>query len=121
NGDWPPHLHFQIIEDMRVHEGDYPGVCSISERAKYLNNCPNPDLILIDGTLPLLDGYEVTRRIRKLAFRSEVPIVFLSGHAQPSAEAEAFAAGCNDYLVKPYGLVKLGSVLERHLPLGKAT
>lgn len=46
NGDWPPHLHFQIIEDMRVALGDYPGVCSISEREKYLHNCPDPDLIL---------------------------------------------------------------------------
>lgn len=46
NGDWPPHLHFQIIDDMRINKGDYPGVCTISERDKYLNNCPNPDLIL---------------------------------------------------------------------------
>jgi len=46
NGDWPPHLHFQIIEDMRIKEGDYPGVCSISEREKYLLNCPDADLVL---------------------------------------------------------------------------
>jgi peptidoglycan LD-endopeptidase LytH len=46
NGDWPPHLHFQIIEDMELKQGDYPGVCSNKEREKYLHNCPNPDLIL---------------------------------------------------------------------------
>jgi murein DD-endopeptidase MepM/ murein hydrolase activator NlpD len=46
NGNWPPHLHFQIIEDMQFKEGDYPGVCKVSEAAKYLNNCPDPDLIL---------------------------------------------------------------------------
>lgn len=46
NGDWPPHLHFQVIEDMELKEGDYPGVCSKSEREKYLYNCPDPDLIL---------------------------------------------------------------------------
>ena len=46
NGSWPPHLHFQIIDDMRVSKGDYPGVCTPSESEKYLNNCPNPDLIL---------------------------------------------------------------------------
>jgi len=46
NGDWPPHLHFQVIEDMRLNKGDYPGVCTIREREKYLKNCPNPDLIL---------------------------------------------------------------------------
>ncbi len=46
NGDWPPHLHFQIIEDMRINKGDYPGVCTISEREKYLSNCPDADFIL---------------------------------------------------------------------------
>lgn len=46
NGDWPPHLHFQVIEDLRLKEGDYPGVCSTSEREKYLANCPDADLIL---------------------------------------------------------------------------
>ena len=46
NGDWPPHLHFQIIDDIRLNEGDYPGVCTMSERRKYLSNCPDPDLIL---------------------------------------------------------------------------
>ncbi|MEP7142767.1 MAG: peptidoglycan DD-metalloendopeptidase family protein [Ferruginibacter sp.] len=46
NGWWPPHLHFQIIGDMNLKEGDYPGVCTISESEKYLQNCPDPDLIL---------------------------------------------------------------------------
>jgi murein DD-endopeptidase MepM/ murein hydrolase activator NlpD len=46
NGHWPPHLHFQIIIDMQQMKGDYPGVCKLSEREKYLSNCVNPDLIL---------------------------------------------------------------------------
>ena len=46
NGKWPPHLHFQIIEDMELKKGDYPGVCKLSEQEKYLNNCPDADLIL---------------------------------------------------------------------------
>lgn len=46
NGQWPPHLHFQIILDMQGMQGDYPGVCRYSERESYLENCPNPDLIL---------------------------------------------------------------------------
>jgi len=46
NGQWPPHLHFQVIEDMELKKGDYPGVCKLSERSKYLRNCPDPDLIL---------------------------------------------------------------------------
>ena len=46
NGQWPPHLHFQLIINMQAWKGDYPGVCQFSEREKYLSNCPNPDLIL---------------------------------------------------------------------------
>ena len=78
------------------------------------------DLILMDTDLPLLDGYAATRRIRELPPTREVPIVFISGHAQPAAEAKAFAAGCNDYLVKPFRLVELDGVLERYLAQGKA-
>jgi len=46
NGQWPPHLHFQIIVDMEDWIGDYPGVCKLSEREKFLDNCPDPDIIL---------------------------------------------------------------------------
>ena len=46
NGNWPPHLHFQVIKDMEYYEGDYPGVCKYSEHKRYLENCPDPDLIL---------------------------------------------------------------------------
>jgi peptidoglycan LD-endopeptidase LytH len=46
NGHWPPHLHFQVIQEMHLREGDYPGVCKMSEREKYLANCPDPDLVL---------------------------------------------------------------------------
>ncbi len=46
NGQWPPHLHFQLMLDMEGKEGDYPGVCRFSERAVYLANCPDPDLLL---------------------------------------------------------------------------
>ncbi len=47
NGQWPPHLHFQVILDIRNYEGDYPGVCKLSEAQHYLDNSPNP--------LPLLN------------------------------------------------------------------
>ena len=46
NGNWPPHLHIQVVEDMRIMKGDYPGVCSLAEREKYLANCPDPELIV---------------------------------------------------------------------------
>lgn len=46
NGNWPPHLHLQLIRDMQGWKGDYPGVCKFSEREKWLENCPDPETIL---------------------------------------------------------------------------
>lgn len=46
NGNWPPHLHFQLIINMEMNKGDYPGVCAYGEKDKYLNNCCDPDLVL---------------------------------------------------------------------------
>ncbi|TPV32310.1 peptidase M23 [Paucihalobacter ruber] len=46
NGDYPPHLHFQIIKDIEDYSGDYPGVCSKLELGYYMKNCPNPDLLI---------------------------------------------------------------------------
>ena len=46
NGGYSPHLHFQIIKNIGENESDYPGVCSKKELDYYLENCPNPNLIL---------------------------------------------------------------------------
>ncbi len=46
NGNWPPHLHFQMIIDLGNSEGDYPGVCSSKEIEKFKSNCPNPSVLL---------------------------------------------------------------------------
>ena len=46
NGDYAPHLHFQIIMDMENKVGDYPGVCSSTRLNHYITNCPDPSLLL---------------------------------------------------------------------------
>lgn len=60
-------------------------------------NCP--DLVLMDISLPIMDGYEATRNIRK-RFPS-LPIIGLSAHAMQGDDKKAKAAGCNEYLTKP--------------------
>ncbi|MCE7057482.1 peptidoglycan DD-metalloendopeptidase family protein [Algoriphagus sp. AGSA1] len=46
NGDWPPHLHFQLMWDLMGNVGDFPGVCSEREITLYESNCPDPNLVL---------------------------------------------------------------------------
>ncbi len=62
------------------------------------NEC-HPDLILMDISLPTMDGYEATRRIRKTL--PSTPILGLSAHAMQGDADKAIEAGCNDYLTKP--------------------
>ena len=85
------------------------------EDALRLSETARPDLILLDGSLPRLDGVGVTSRLRSHDAQRRVPVIFLSGHAEPLARSAAFAAGCDDYLTKPFELDRLCSVLARHL------
>lgn len=75
-----------------------------------------PDLILMDLSLPLLDGLAATRRIRLHKSLRQVPIVAVSAHDTADFHAEALAAGCNDYMTKPIDFDQLESLLNRLLP-----
>ena len=73
------------------------------------------DLILMDTDLPVVDGYAATSRIREYTPTHEIPIVMMSGHAEPAAQVKAFAAGCTEYLVKPFSLNGIDSMVDRYL------
>ena len=67
----------------------------------------HPELILMDGSLPYLDGLGATRRIRKNKLLSDIKIIALNGWGTPSYTAAAFAAGCDDCMVKPLDFERL--------------
>lgn len=77
-----------------------------------------PALILMDLSLPKLDGLSATREIRKKRVLRKVPIVAVSAHDSPQTRAEALAAGCNEYVTKPIDFDILNSVLERYVEKG---
>ncbi len=85
------------------------------EEAVRLAESECPDMILMDGSLPRLDGLDATRRIRKSAQAGQAPIAFISGHAEAAFIALAREAGCDEYLVKPLDLSQLGGVVEKYL------
>ena len=73
----------------------------------------NPDLILMDISLPILDGYEATRQIRETL--KSTPIIGLSAHAMSGDAVRARESGCNDYLTKPIDDDLLLSKLKEYL------
>lgn len=85
------------------------------EQAIALAQSQAPNLILMDVKLPLMDGVEATRRIREFAPPDRMPVVFISGHAQPGFRTVALAAGGNDYLVKPLDFTELETALGKYI------
>jgi len=75
----------------------------------------NPDLILMDMSLPVIDGWEATRRIKGAANTSGIPIIALTAHAMASDRQKAMEAGCDDYDTKPVELPRLLEKIERLL------
>ena len=76
-----------------------------------------PDLILMDLSLPNMDGWEATRRLKADEKLSRIPIIALSAHAMRSHEERARACGCDDFLTKPIDETLLFATIVRHLGL----
>ncbi len=105
----------QIIRDLlgmagydmvEAHDGA-EGVAKATEH--------KPDLILMDIQMPVMDGYEATRRIKADPTLKAIPVIAVTSSARAGDEEKARAAGCNDYIAKPYSprqmLAKVRSVI----------
>ena len=80
---------YHVIEAVNGQEG-----LELAERER-------PDLILMDLSLPVIDGWEATRRLKANDDLRSIPVIALTAHAMKGDEEKALAAGCDDYLVKP--------------------
>ncbi|MEP6757296.1 MAG: response regulator [Chthonomonadales bacterium] len=71
-----------------------------------------PDIVLMDMSLPLMDGWEATKRLKANPETSHIPIIALTAHAMSSDRTKALEAGCNDYDTKPIEMDRLLEKIE---------
>ena len=74
-----------------------------------------PDLILMDMNLPVIDGWEATRRVKALPGMRPIPIIALTAHAMAGDRDKALAAGCDDYDTKPIEFSRLLDKIQAHI------
>jgi CheY-like chemotaxis protein len=80
---------YQVIEAVNGQEG-----VELAEKER-------PELILMDLSLPIMDGWEATKRLKANNDLRSIPVIALTAHAMVGDQEKALAAGCDDYLVKP--------------------
>ena len=95
---------FEVIEALNGQEG-----VDMAEAER-------PDLILMDIQLPILDGYEATRRIKDTPALQAIPVIAVTSYALSGDEAKAMAAGCDGYITKPFSPRLLLEKVREFLP-----
>jgi len=107
--------NMQILRDLLTSAGYEIVEAENGEQAMAAVAKRRPDLILMDIQLPIMDGYEATRRIKADASLRTIPIIAITSYALGSDEARARAAGCDDFVAKPYSPRQLLAKVREYL------
>ena len=105
-------LQFIVVKRVKLTQSPRPK--TVSGRLQHLAK-ERPDLILMEIQLPTMDGYETMRRIRTDPALSSIPIIAVTAYAPSAEEQKARAAGCNDFVPKPYSPHQLLAKIRNYL------
>ena len=99
----------------RLERKGYEVVIAVDgQKAIDLAASVKPDLILMDMSLPRVDGWEATRRLKADGQTKQIPIIALTAHAMPEDERKAREAGCNDYISKPMKQITVSELIRKY-------
>jgi two-component system cell cycle response regulator DivK len=106
----------QIIRDLLAASDYQIAEAENGEEALAAVAKARPDLILMDIQLPIMDGYEATRRIKADPALKSIPIIAVTSYALSGDEQKARDAGCDDFVPKPYSPRQLLAIIRQYLP-----
>jgi two-component system cell cycle response regulator DivK len=107
-----------IMRDLLTGAGFELIEAADGEEGVKLAQSERPDLILMDIQLPVIDGYEATRRIKAIAELKSIPIIAVTSYALSGDEAKTREAGCDGYVAKPFSPRHLLAKVREFLPEG---
>ncbi|HJZ30646.1 MAG TPA: response regulator [Hyphomicrobiaceae bacterium] len=105
-----------ILRDLLSTSGYELIEATNGEEGVALAESKRPDLILMDVQLPIMDGYEATRRIKGNVELKSIPVIAVTSYALSGDEAKAQAAGCDGYVAKPFSPRQLLAKIREYLP-----
>jgi two-component system, cell cycle response regulator DivK len=106
----------QILRDLLGSAGYDVIEAEDGQAALALVKTQRPDLILMDVQLPVMDGYESTRRIKADPDLRSIPVIVVTSYALSGDEEKARAAGCDGYVTKPFSPRQLLAKVKEYLP-----
>jgi CheY-like chemotaxis protein len=106
-----------LLRLLLERQGYYVLEATNGQRAVELAKTEHPRLILMDLSLPVLDGLSATRQIREQGFLNDVLIVAVTAHQEREYKEKALAAGCDDFVNKPLDFDQLETLLRRFMPV----
>lgn len=109
-----------VVKNRFTRAGFTVLVATDGEQGVAMAATERPDLILMDLRLPVLDGWEATRRIKAQPETQHIPIIALTAHAMTGDREKALAAGCDDFDTKPVEMPRLLEKVRALLPKGEA-
>jgi two-component system cell cycle response regulator DivK len=105
----------QILRDLLASAGFQMIEAHDGEQALIMARSQRPDLILMDIQLPLIDGYEATRSLKRDPELRRIPVIAVTSYALSGDEERAREAGCDAYVAKPFSTRNLLATIERFL------